>query len=352
VTMVASLNIGDCHVGRDQPCLIIAEAGVNHNGDLALARKLVDAAADAGADAVKFQTFSAERLVTPDAPQADYQRRNMGKVESQFDMLKRLELSEDAHRDLISYCQERNIVFLSTPFEAESADFLESLDVPGFKIPSGEITNLPFLSHVARKQRPIILSTGMSTLDEVREAVDCIRAAENDQLALLHCVSNYPAAPDDVNLRAMETMINTFDCLVGYSDHTEGIEIAFAAVALGACIIEKHFTLDRNLPGPDHKASLEPGELAAMVAGIRRVASALGDGVKQPTPSEAATAAVARKSIVAAHDIAVGTVLEEQMLAVRRPGSGISPSRWYDIIGCRTKVTLHAGERLFDGCIE
>ena len=313
-------------IGRGQPAFIIAEAGVNHNGDLELARQLVRAAAEAGADAVKFQTFVADRLVISHAPQADYQRRNTGITESQHAMLKRLELSEKAHRELQSLCSQLGVLFLSTPFDEQCADFLSDLGMIAFKIPSGELTNTPFLTHVARKGLPVILSTGMATVEEIGRAVETVRGEGNDNIVLLQCVSSYPSVPADTNLRAMGTLANLFQTPVGYSDHTDGIEIALAAAALGACVIEKHFTIDRGLPGPDHKASLEPSELAAMVAGIRKVESALGDGEKRPAASEASTAAVARKSLVAARALKAGEIFEASMAVARRPGTGLAPS--------------------------
>jgi N,N'-diacetyllegionaminate synthase len=318
----------DCgsRIGRGQPSFVIAEAGVNHNGDLELARQLVRAAAEAGADAVKFQTFVADRLVTSDAPQADYQRRNTGITESQHAMLKRLELSEEAHRELRALCSQLGILFLSTPFDEQCADFLSELGIAAFKIPSGELTNTPFLAHVARKGLPVILSTGMATVEEIGRAVDTVRGEGNGKIVLLQCVSAYPSAPADTNLRAMQTMTDLFETPVGYSDHTDGIEIALAAAALGACVIEKHFTIDRGLPGPDHKSSLEPSELAAMVAGIRKVESALGDGKKRPVASEVSTAAVARKSLVAARALKVGEIFDASMAVARRPGTGLAPS--------------------------
>lgn len=349
--MVNSIDIAGRTVGPGQPCFIIAEAGVNHNGDAALARKLIDAAAVAGADAVKFQTFNADLLVTRDAPQAEYQRLNTGAEESQYAMLKRLEMSHDMHRELIEHCALRGILFLSTPFEEDSADFLNALNIPAFKIPSGEITNLPFLTHVARMQKPLIVSTGMSTLEEVAAAVACIRATANDRVALLHCVSNYPAATSDINLRAMDTLRDTFRVPTGYSDHTDGIDIALAAVARGAQIIEKHFTLDRALPGPDHKASLEPAELTALIASIRRIEASLGDGIKRPVEAEKSTAAVARKSIVAARDVEAGSVLSREDLTIRRPGTGLPPAQLDAIIGHRTRIALRAGEVLTAGAL-
>lgn len=341
-----TFSIGSRPIGVGHPCFIIAEAGVNHNGDLDLARKLVDVAADAGADAVKFQTFSADRLVTMDAPQAEYQIRNTGKDEGQYAMLKRLELSSNAHQELMNHCAERGILFLSTPFDEESADFLEQLGLPAFKIPSGEITNTPFLQHVARKGRPMIVSTGMSTLEEVRQAVAAIRATGNPPLALLHCVSNYPADPRDVNLRAMATMQDALGVPVGYSDHTMGQEVALAAVALGACVLEKHFTLDRNLPGPDHKASLEPDEFIALIRRVRTIEEALGDGGKRCMPSEEGTKRVARKSLFAAMDVPAGTPLEYAHLAVRRPGDGLAPTEQDKLLGKVLVSDLKAGSKI------
>jgi len=338
------IAIGQRIVGPDCPCFVIAEAGVNHNGDLELARRLVDVAAEAGADAVKFQTFRADRLVSPTAPKASYQRQTTDAGESQLEMLQRLELSPAAHRELVAHCRQRHVTFLSTPFDEESAALLDSLDVPAFKIGSGEVTNHPFLEYIARKGRPIILSTGMSYLGEVDEAVRVLRHAGCEQLILLHCVSNYPASPADANLRAMQTMAVAFDLPIGYSDHTPGIEVALAAVALGACVIEKHFTLDRNLPGPDHRASLEPDELRALIAGVRVVERALGDGVKRPFPAEADTRAVARRSLAARADIPAGTVLQAAMLTALRPASGIPATLIGGVIGRRTRHPLAAGQ--------
>jgi N-acetylneuraminate synthase len=313
-------------IGRGAPAFVIAEAGVNHNGDFTLAKTLVHAAAEAGADAVKFQTFVADRLVTAEAPQAEYQRRNSGVAESQYSMLKRLELSEDAHRELKALCSQLGILFLSTPFDEQCADFLATLGIAAFKIPSGELTNTPFLRHVALKGLPIIMSTGMATLTEIDQAVEAIRGEGNADLVLLHCVSAYPSAPADTNLRAMQTLADRFHLPVGYSDHTDGMEIALAAAALDACVIEKHFTIDRSLPGPDHKISLEPDELAAMVAGVRKVESALGEGKKCPTAAEVETAAVARKSLVAVRALRAGELFDSSMVVARRPGTGFAPS--------------------------
>lgn len=339
--MKTTIQIADRTVGPGQPCFLIAEAGVNHNGDLELARRLVRVAAEAGADAVKFQTFRAEALVSQSAPKAAYQLVTTDRGESQLEMLRRLELSPAAHRELLDCCRQQGILFLSSPFDEQSADLLEELDVPAYKIPSGEITNLPYLRHVAGKGKPMIVSTGMASLGEVQIAVQAIEEAGNPGLVLLHCVSNYPADPADVNLRAMTTMAQAFPWPVGYSDHVPGNEVAFAAVALGASVVEKHLTLDRAMPGPDHRASMEPHELAALVRGIRAVEAALGDGVKRPAASEASTAAVARKSLMAARDIAAGTVLTAELIAVKRPGTGLPPSKLESLLGRTVRRDLH-----------
>ena len=341
--VVAALTIGGRAVAGRAPCFVIAEAGVNHNGSVESACRLVDIARHAGADAVKFQTFKADKLVTPGAPKAEYQRQVTSEGQSQFDMLRALELSDTAHRQIRDHCQSQGLLFLSTPFDEDSADLLDALGVPAFKISSGELTNLGFLAHVARKGKPIILSTGMADLGEVESAVSTIRAAGNSDIVLLQCVTNYPAAPGDVNLRAMATMADAFQVPVGYSDHTVGNEIAFAAVALGACVIEKHFTVSRDLPGPDHRASIEPHELAELVSGIRRVEAALGSGRKEPAASEAATALVARRSLVAASTIAAGTVLTEDVIAVRRPGTGLPPSMRPYVVGRTARVLIPQG---------
>lgn len=344
--LVNTFNIEEHTIGLGCPCFIIAEAGVNHNGDLKMAEALIEAAASAGADAVKFQTFKTEHLVTSHAPKATYQQHTTDASESQFDMLKRLELSEEAHHILLPCCRERGVIFISTPFEEHSADFLATLGVSAFKIPSGEITNLPFLTHIAHKKKPLIMSTGMAKLGEVEMAVETVLAAGNNRLALLHCVSNYPADPADTNLRAMATMATAFGCPVGYSDHTEGIEIAMAAVSLGACIIEKHFTLDRTLPGPDHKASLEPDELKKMVQGIRKIEQALGNGQKKAAISEMNSAQVIRKSLVAAQNIPTGAVLSEAMIAIKRPGTGLPPTLRPYLVGRTARHDIPAGTLL------
>lgn len=342
--MVTAIDIAGRKVGPGQPCFIIAEAGVNHNGDLELAKRLVAVASEAGADAVKFQTFKAERVVGATAPKAKYQMNVTDSTESQLDMLRRLELSREAHGELLIHCQERGVLFMSTPFDEESADLLDDLGIPVFKIGSGEITNWPFLEYVASKGKPMILSTGMSYLSEVDEAVRVVRGAGCDQLILLHCVSNYPADPADANLRAMQTMARAFQVPVGYSDHILGIEVALAAVALGACVIEKHFTLDRNLPGPDHRASLEPVALKSMVQGIRIVERAVGVISKVPTASEIANREVARRSLVAIQDIPAGLIIHQEMVAARRPGTGLSPKYLNWVVGRQTRIMIRAND--------
>ncbi|MCA9057217.1 MAG: N-acetylneuraminate synthase [Planctomycetaceae bacterium] len=346
MTPPQTISIGRRIVGEAQPCFVIAEAGVNHNGRLDLAEQLIDAAADAGADAVKFQTFRADRIVTRTAPQAQYQQQNMGKTQSQYDMLKALELSDDDHLAIVQHCKARDVLFMSTPFDEQSATFLNSLDMQVFKMPSGEITNLPFLRHVAQFNRPMIVSTGMSTLGEVEAAVTTIEEAGNSQIMLLHCVSNYPAPPREVNLRAMLTMRSAFGYLTGYSDHTLGIEVGIASSAMGACVLEKHYTLDRTMPGPDHAASAEPDELRQLIRGIRNVEAALGTGLKRPSASELDTARVARKSLVAAFDIAEGTQLTDEMIAIRRPGTGLPPAMKPHLLNRRVRVNLVAGDLL------
>lgn len=335
----------------DQKVFVIGEAGVNHNGDLAMALRLVDAAADAGCDAVKFQTFRAEALVTRAARMADYQQTNTGRAETQFEMLKRLELSQEAHHKLLAHAAKRGILLFSTAFDLDSVEFLASLKLPLWKIPSGEITNLPYLERIGRQRQPVILSTGMANLAEAAQALDVLLAqgCTREQVCVLHCNTEYPTPFEDVNLRAMARMGEALGTAFGYSDHTSGIAIACGAVALGARCIEKHFTLDRKLPGPDHVASLEPAELAAMVAGIRAVEAGLGDGIKRPSPSEARNVAVARKSIVAARAIAAGELLDEENLTVKRPGTGISPMRWHEVVGRRAHRDYAADEPIEPG---
>jgi len=333
-------------MGHNMPdrCFVIAEAGVNHDGDLEKAIRLVDIAAGAGADAVKFQTFSAERLVAASAPKAEYQKRGTSPAESQLAMLQRLELAPGAHHTLRAHAEARGIEFMSTPFDERCADFLLELGVKRFKVSSGDLTNLPFIRHLATTGLPVILSTGMATLGEVERAIDAFHGAGGDGLSILHCTSNYPAAPQDVNLRAMQTLARAFGLPTGYSDHSLGIEIPIAAVALGARIIEKHFTIDTSAPGPDHAASLTPGQLADMVRGIRIVERALGDGIKRPRATEREVAAVARKSIFADTAIPAGTRILRSHLTMRRPGTGLGAELLELVVGRLAARDIGAGE--------
>lgn len=314
---------------------IIAEAGVNHNGSLEIAKALIDVAVQSGADAVKFQTFKADKLVSKTAQKASYQKQTTDADESQYTMIKKLELDERAHHELIEYCAQKNILFLSTPFDHESINLLADLGMEIFKIPSGEITNLPYLRHIGSLQKEVILSTGMATLDEIDGALHVLTTAgtAKESISVLHATTEYPCPMDEVNLRAMQTIRDTFDIRVGYSDHTRGIEVPIAAAAMGASVIEKHFTLDREMEGPDHKASLEPNELIAMVHAIRNIEKALGDGIKRPSPSELKNIPIARKSIVASRAITKGERLSEENITIKRPGNGISPMRYDEIIG-------------------
>lgn len=315
--------------------LVIAEAGVNHNGDMGLARELVHAAADAKADAVKFQTFRAESLVRRDAAKAQYQVERTGNSEGQYEMLKRLELSWDSHFELKELALKRGIEFMSTPFDTECADFLAKLGIPRFKIPSGEITNYPYLRHIAQLGIPVIFSTGMSDMTDIENCLDTFlkNGLRRDQVSILHCNTEYPTPPEDVNLRAMIAIKERFQVTVGYSDHTGGSEVSIAAVAMGGRIIEKHFTIDRNLPGPDHMASLEPQELKMMIQGIRNISLALGSSIKGLSRSEAKNRHAARKSIVAAGVIRKGEFFSEKNLTTKRPGSGVSPMKWTSYLG-------------------
>ena len=314
---------------------IIAEAGVNHNGSADLAKKLIDAASISGADAVKFQTFKAENLVAKNTQKAEYQKQTTDASESQFDMIKKLELDVDTHKELIAYCQEKDIMFLSTPFDHESIDLLSGLGLQIFKIPSGEITNLPYLRHIGSLGKRVVLSTGMSDLKEVEDALSILIDAGTSKtnITVLHANTMYPTPMEDVNLNAMLTIQKEFDISVGYSDHTLGIEVDIAAVAMGATVIEKHFTLDKVMDGPDHKASLEPEELMIMVKGIRNIEKALGSSKKKPSPSESININIVRKSIVANKDIQKGDLLTDKNIIVKRPGYGISPMKWDGIIG-------------------
>jgi len=314
---------------------IIAEAGVNHNGSIDMAKKLIDVAAEAGADAVKFQTFKTDKTVSRKAQKADYQKNTTDAGESQYDMVKKLELDVSTHKELMSYCLEKNIMFLSTPFDHDSIDLLDELGLKIFKIPSGEITNLPYLRHIGKLNKEIIMSTGMADIGEIEDALDILVNAGTDKnnITVLHCNTEYPTPMTDVNLRAMQTIANTFKIRTGYSDHTLGIEVPVAAVALGAKVIEKHFTLDKTLPGPDHQASLEPQELKLMIESIRNIEKALEDGIKKPSKSETPNKTIVRKSIVAKKAIKKGEILSEDNLSIKRPGNGISPMRWDEIIG-------------------
>ncbi len=360
--MEIKIKIKNKLVGKGLPCFIIAEAGVNHNGDVDLAKKLIDVAKKAGADAVKFQTFKAENIVTPQAQQAKHQTENIGRKESQYQMLKRLELSYFDFEKLKEYCDEKGIIFLSTPHSSkEDVDLVVKL-CPAIKVGSGDLNNLPILEYMAGKNLPVILSTGMANLEEVKEAVDVVLPI-NKELILLHCTTNYPTKINEVNLRAMETMKKEFGLPIGYSDHTEGIKISLAAVILEACVIEKHFTLGKNMPGPDHKASLEPEELKMMVEGIRKIEKrlaagenpdiilgelnikeAMGNGIKNPNLSEIEVAKVVRKSIVAAKDIKKGLTITENMLDIKRPGTGISPEHFNQVVGKKSKEGIKKDE--------
>ncbi len=313
--------------------IIIAEAGVNHNGELGMAKELVDAAAKAGADYVKFQTFIPENLAIKSAKKAGYQMKTTGSGQSQLDMLRQLSLECGSYKQLSEYCKDKGIGFLSTPFDLESVDILKDLGMDYWKMPSGAVTDYPYLVKIAQMGKPVILSTGMSDMKEVSEAVGLLKSEGAGDIILMHCNTEYPTPYEDVNLRAIQTMKKEFSLSVGYSDHTLGFEIPVAAVAMGACMIEKHFTLDRNMEGPDHKASLEPGELAAMVSGIRHIEAAMGDGVKRVSPSERGNIPIVRKSIIAKRKILQGEPFTEDNLTTKRPGTGISPMMWPQVIG-------------------
>lgn len=337
-----------------QHVTIIAEAGVNHNSDIDIAERLINAAFDAGADLIKFQTFIARQVVTQTAPKAGYQNRTTQEAETQFTMLRKLELRPEMHEALISHCQSIGIDFFSTAFDIPSLDLLVALGADRFKIPSGEITNLPYLRHVGRLAAPadksVILSTGMANLGEIEAALEALEAAGTPRarITVLHCNTEYPTPMGDVNLRAMLSIRDAFGVAIGYSDHTPGIEVPIAAVALGATVIEKHLTLDRTLPGPDHKASLEPDEFAAMVRAIRNIEEALGDGIKRPSPSEAKNKPIARKSLVAAVPIHAGEFFTSENITAKRPGTGLSPMRWDEIIGRRAVRDYQADELIDD----
>lgn len=332
------------------PILIIAEAGVNHNGNVDIAKKLIDAAVESGADIIKFQTYITDSLVVPSAPKAIYQKEQDKCSINQCDMLRKLEISSRAFEDINHYCSQKNIIFLSSPFDLLSVEFLAKLCLKIIKIPSGEITNIPYLRKIASYKWKVILSTGMSTLGDVETALDVLELAgkPRDQITLLHCTTEYPAPLNEVNLLAMRTLASAFPGIhgVGYSDHTQGITIALAAAALGARVIEKHFTLNRQMEGPDHKASLEPKEFACLVRGIREIEEALGDSIKKPSPSERLNISAVRKSLVAARNIREGELFTEENLTVKRPGSGISPIHWDEYIGTPASRALHKDELL------
>lgn len=340
-----NIKIGKRYIGDGQPVFVIAEAGVNHNGNLKTALKLVDAAVIAGADAVKFQTFKAEDVVTVSGKMAEYQKRNIGKTSNQLDMLKGLELPENFYIPLIKYCKKKKIIFLSTPHGSfNSVDLLKKLNVPAFKFGSGDLTNLPVLEYAAKLQKPMILGTGMATMDEVQDAINVIRKTGNNKIIALHCTTNYPCPLREVNLQSMVTMKKKLKVLVGYSDHTQGILVPIMAATLGACLIEKHFSLDRKMSGPDHKASLEPDELKEMVSSIRNISVISGSEIKRPNRSEYSMIKSVRKSIVAQIDIKKGEIFTKFNLAIKRPGTGLPPRFWYRVLGRVSKSKFKNGE--------
>lgn len=345
-------KIGNKVIGDGNPTFIIAEAGVNHNGDINIAKQLVDKAANSGVDAIKFQTYKTEKLVTGYADMANYQKNNIGKVDSQFNMLKKLELTYENFIELQKYCIHKGIMFLSTPFDFESADFLDSIGMDAFKISSGDLTNIPFLQYIARFNKIMILSSGMATLSEIEEAINAINLLGNNEVAVLHCTSNYPAQLQNVNLKAMNTIKNAFQIVSGYSDHTEGITVTIAAAAMGANIIEKHFTIDKSMEGPDHKASLDPHELKEMVVAIRNVEMALGSGIKRYNPSEVDTMKAARKSIVASINIKTGETIKLTDLDYKRPGTGLPPKQYLDIVGKKANRNIKMDEQITLNMVE
>jgi N,N'-diacetyllegionaminate synthase len=345
------IKIDNKEIGENKPCFIIAEAGVNHNGKLDLAKKLVDVAVDAGADAVKFQTFKSEEVATDKAGSASYAKKNIGKDVKQLEMMKNLELKYDEFKKLKQYCDSKHIIFLSTPHSFDAIDFLDEL-VPAFKFGSGDLTNIPALQYAAEKGKPMIIGTGMSTSKEVKETVNAIKKTGNQRVIMLHCTTNYPCPFEEVNMNAMITMQKELDCLVGYSDHTMGYTVPIMAATLGAVAIEKHFTLDRNLPGPDHKASLEPDELKNMVSEIRNVEKALGSLVKKPTKSEEKIIRIIRKSIIAKNEIKKGTIINQDMLIIKRPGTGLKPSEIMRMYGKKAKRTIKKDEILKENMVE
>ncbi len=343
-----NVRVGARSIGEECNVFIIAEAGVNHNGSVELARKMIDEARKAGADAIKFQTFRAEALVTKDAEKAEYQKASTEQG-SQYDMIKKLELAEADFAGLKKYADKAGIIFLSTPFDEKSADMLDALGMPAFKIASGEITNFPLLKHIASKGKPVILSTGMATIDEIQTAIKTLRDSGQTAIVALHCTTSYPASMDELNLRSMQTMHAMLGVPVGYSDHSLGITAPIAAVALGACVIEKHFTLDRAMSGPDHAASLQPGELGEMVRAIRDVEKALGSGKKEPTDNEKKIMLVVRKSLVAASDIPAGATITREMLAAKRPGTGVHPGEMDRFVGRKAARSIRKDEQLKHG---
>jgi N,N'-diacetyllegionaminate synthase len=349
--MRKTISIGKKIIGEHQPCFVIAEAGVNHNGDFRLAKQLVDVAKKAGADAVKFQTFTTKGLVTPDAAMAPYAMKNLRKNLTQQQMIEHLELSYDEFKKLKKYCDLKKILFLSTPHSFDAIDFLDPL-VPAFKFGSGDLTNIPALQHAAKKHKPMLLGTGMATLAEVRSAIQVIQKEGNTRIIALHCTTSYPCPFPEVNLRAMLTMRRSLNCLVGYSDHTLGVTVPIMAATLGAVVIEKHFTLDKKLPGPDHAASLEPDELSRMITAIRDVETILGSSVKKPTNSEKEIMRTVRKSIVANANIRKGSILRKDMLDIKRPGTGLPPATLGSILGKKTKREIKKDELIKRSMVE
>lgn len=349
---IQMFKIGNKNIGKAGEVFVIAEAGVNHNGDKTIAKKLIDAAIWAGADAIKFQTYKTEKLVTAYADMAKYQKDNIGVSDSQFNMLKKLEVSFNDFKELKEYCEEKGIMFLSTPFDFESAHFLNSIGMEAFKISSGDLTNIPLIEYISKYNKPIILSSGMATLGEIEEALSTIYGSNLKDVAVLHCTTNYPAKLESVNLRAMITIRDAFEVVCGYSDHTEGIFVSVAATSMGANIIEKHFTLDKNMQGPDHKASLEPNELKEMINNIRNIQIAMGSSIKMFTKSEEETRTVARKSIVASRNIAAGEIISMEDMEFKRPGTGLMPKYYKDILGKRSRKNIGIDEQIDFSMIE
>ena len=341
------IQIDQKKIGDNLPCLIIAEAGVNHNGDIEIAEQLIDAAVEAGADAIKFQTFNADLLVTPGAEKARYQKKSSSVSESQYQMIKRLELPSHAFKKLSDYAKKKGIIFFSSPFDMQSVDILERIEVPLFKIPSGEITNLPLLTYIAKKGKPIILSTGMATFEEIDEAIETIKKGGVDDIILLYCVTNYPAKMESLDLTIISSLRERYHLPIGFSDHTRGIVAAIAARTLNACVIEKHFTLNRKMSGPDHQASINPKGLKKVVMAIREVESALGNGIKKISREECEIKAITRKSLVAAMDIPAGSIITDTMIDLKRPGTGLAPKYKDKIIGKKSNRSIKKNE-LFD----